>query len=88
MANVLLQVSDWNYEEKYYELSEDVLREFANKVSTESLQDAWDWLMPQVNYGDDPEKPVKRCDDSANHTLDEYFLDWENPIECIEDWEL
>lgn len=88
MVNVLLHVSDWNCEDKYYELPEAILRAFASKVSNESLKDAWDWLMPQVDYGGNPEKPVKRCDNSANHTLDEYFFDWEYPTECVEEWEL
>ena len=87
MANVLLHVCDWNYEDKYYELPEDWLREFATKAGKESLESAWDWLMLQVDYGKNPELPVKRCDDKANHTLAEYFLDWIDAEESISEWE-
>ena len=86
MTKVLLHLSDWNYQDKYYELSYDLLKEFSKLITAVGINQAWDWFTPQVDYGGNPERPVKRCDDEADHTLDEYFLDWEHPKDCLEEW--
>lgn len=83
---VLLHVSDWNYEDKYYELPLSILQNFGQKAK-ENRDEAWDWLMGFVDYsGENPDKPVKRCDDCVDHLLEEYFFDFENPVESVDDW--
>ena len=86
MDKVVLHVSDWNYQEKYYEMPLDLLQEFAKKVKRLSLDEAWDWFTSQVNYGGQPSLPIRRCDDSTDHTLEEYFFDYERPQDSINDW--
>ena len=88
MTKVLLHLSDWNYQDKYYELSYDQLKELSKLITTVGIDKAWDWFVPQVDYGGNPERPIKRVDDEADHTLDEYFLDWEHPKDCVEEWGL
>lgn len=88
MDKVLLHVSDWNYQDKYYEMPLDLLREFARKVKELPLQEAWDWFVSKVNYGGKPELPILRCDESTDHTLEEYFFDYGHPQNSIDEWGL
>lgn len=88
---VLLQVSDWNYEDKYYEIPIKLLKQLQERILSADgeMKDAWDWFTPQVNYGkaEDVGKPIRRCDDSVNHNLEEFFLDYLNPHESASEWE-
>jgi hypothetical protein len=84
---VLLHLSDWNYEDKYYHMPKSVLKEFATRIKNANTKEvnlggAWDWLIEQQDAG-----LVERCDASADHTADEYFLDWETPKSCVAEWE-
>ncbi len=80
MSNVLLQVSDWNYQDKYYELSFGLLEEFAAKIKAEGIKAAWQWFVDLVY----DQKAATRVDEAANHTLDEYFLDYNDPLVFVE----
>lgn len=85
---VLLHVSDWNNEDKWYELPLSILKEFG-KMAIRDHRVAWSWLVGQVDYnGDQHEKPVKRCDHCVNHNLNEFFFDWYEPAASVKDWEL
>jgi hypothetical protein len=81
---VLLHVSDWNSQNKYYTLPLDLLRKFSTKAQTNPC-DAWQWLIAQTGYGSNPEKPVQRCD-VVDLSLDEYFYDYMYPADSISDW--
>jgi len=81
MSQVLLHVCDWNYQDRYYHTSEDVVLEFGMRIISNNIEEAWDWLNEQKDKG-----LVEQCDDKANLTLDTYFFDWDNPNESIADW--
>jgi hypothetical protein len=88
--HVLLHVSDWNSQDKYYQLSHVLLSEFKLRIlaQPDGLNAAWDWFTDLVDYGDEPAYPIKQVSGRANHTLDEYFLDWFEPQESAGEWEL
>jgi hypothetical protein len=91
---VLLHVSDWNSQDKYYQLSHVLLSEFKQRILAKpnglrsSVNTAWDWFTDLVDYGDEPANPIKQVSGRANHTLDEYFLDWFEPQDSAGEWEL
>ena len=85
---VLLHVSDWNYKDKYYQLPLSMLHSFGRLILAQGISKAWGWFVTQVDYGGDPDLLIKRCDNEADHTLDEYFLDYTHPEESVSEWEL
>lgn len=87
MSKVLLHVSDWNYQDKYYRTTKDKLVEFAALVKSDGVKKAWSWWTEQVTYGGrcTKEKPVKFVT-LVDTTLEEYFFDYENPLECVKEW--
>lgn len=76
---VLLHVSDWNLQDRWYEVPRSSLRELRERVRTGDVRNAWDWLLE--------ESGARRCDESADHTLDELFFDYTNPVESVDEWE-
>ena len=80
MDPVLLHVSDWNLQDKWYELSLAALKEFRERALKGNLELAGDWLVQ--------ESGAKRCDEAADHTLEEYFFDYTNPDESLGEWEI
>lgn len=90
MDNVILNVSDWNYQDKWFQMPLALLVELQGKVKSAGINSAWGWLVKLVDYTEDrsdASKPVWRCDHAVDHTLDEYFLDWTNPLESVDEWE-
>ena len=90
MNEVILNVSDWNYEDKLYKLSKTLLDEFGKRVCENGVESALDWLMPQVDHTNDladASKLVKCVDHCVDHTLDVYFFDYLNPVESVSDWD-
>jgi len=85
----VLHLSDWNYQDKYYEMPESILLEFAKRIKEHKLDsnEAWQWLLTQVDFGqdDDKGKPIKTGE--VNMHLEAFFLDWENAGECIAEWD-
>jgi hypothetical protein len=85
---VLLHVSDWNYQDKYYNMPKVLLAEFADRLQKADLTKAnlggvWDWHIANKDSG-----LVERCDESVDHTMDTFFLDWTNPLESVREWEV
>lgn len=87
----LLHLSDWNDTDKYYEVPTDTLVAFKETIRRFGISAAWRWFTDQVDYSADASgqnKPIKRVDDRANHTLDTYFLDWQNAMESSAEWDI
>ena len=78
MAKPLLHVGDWNYQDKYYRVSLDVLKGLREKVKVVSVQKAWDWFQAQSI------KRLQRIDPNE----DSYFFDYTNPLESVSEWEI
>ena len=88
---ILLQVSDWNQADRWYEVKGDVAERFRIAIlkGTENLNgvhvldekvlnDCWTELVA--------DRTTRRCDTSANHLLPEFFFDYLNPVESVRDW--
>jgi len=86
---VILHLSDWNLQDKYYEAPISLLKKFRKKYlearkkhdEDKAIGIAWDWWTPQVDFGEkaDKKKPIKFG--NVNMTLEEFFLDWMAPDE-------
>lgn len=83
--NVIFHLSDWSYRDKYYEMPKSLLLEFKKKLETIGLQATWDWFTTQVDYDEKGDKPAKFG--KVDMTLQEFFLDWEHPLECLVEWD-
>jgi len=82
----ILHVSDWNYQDKYYESPLRLIKDFGVKVKSDGLEKAWEWWTSQVRYTKrDRKKPIKTG--TVNMQLDTFFFDYMNPIESIGEWE-
>jgi len=86
----LLHFCDRNSQDKYYQLPRILLSELQQRILAQpnGFDAVWDWFTDLVDYGDEPANPIKEVSDRANHTLDEYFLDWYEPQESASEWEL
>jgi hypothetical protein len=94
---VILHLSDWNMQDKYYQMPVSLLKEFKAKFENEHLElgrpaesaisTAWDWFHPNVDYGeaDQIRNPIKYG--QVDMTLNEYFLDWMDPATSFAEWE-
>ena len=91
---VILHVSDWNYQDKYYQAPISLVKEMGRRIleckdiRTDDEISPWDFWIGQVNYDDKPEekdKPIKFG--LVDMTLDLFFLDYNNPIESAEEWD-
>lgn len=85
-TKIRLHLSDWNMQDKYYDVPIDILREFREKIRNASMESAWDWFVNQgIDYTSDhseDDKPIKCLD------LDwDVFLDYTSPQECVEEWD-
>lgn len=90
-TEAILHLSDWNCTDKYYQAPIALIEEFktriiaANYVLNKGDDSPWQWWVRLVNYGEEQtDKPIQFG--SVNMQLDEYFLDWENVQECINEW--
>lgn len=83
---VRLQVSDWNYNDRQFDVPIEILREFKKRILESSMKEAWDWFVAQgIDYTPDhseQHRPIK----SFNCDFD-VFLDYENPKETVEEWD-
>ncbi len=82
MNKILLHVCDWNGVDKWFETTKDTLDSFAALVKADGVRVAWAMLMNLKDTGE-----VKRVDECADHTLEEYFLDYEHASDCVHEWE-
>ncbi len=85
----LLHLCDWNYVNKYYEVPRDLLLAFKELIERSGINTAWEWFTQQVDYSADASeqnKPIKRVDVRADHTLNTFFLDFQNPLLCVAEW--
>ena len=85
---VLLHVCDWSGDDRYYHTPLSVLVEFKQRLAKADttqldLGGVWVWFMEAIASGQ-----VQQCDSAADHTVDEYFLDWEYPLESSDEWEV
>jgi len=83
--NVILEVSDWNHQDKYYEAPINLVADFKRKIENEGIQSAWTWWIKQVDYYNEG-KPIKTNAIDAN--LFSFFLDYNDPIHSIMEWSL
>ena len=84
MREVILHLSDWDYEDRYYQLPAALLDEFREQILTKGLgtshPNAWDWFIAQsiagcIKYG------------LVDMRLGTFFLDWHNVLESLSEWE-
>ena len=85
--NAILHLSDWNFEDKYYEAPTKLIKELRNRVKRDGMPTAWDWWTSQVDYGQpgESDRPIKTG--KVDMTLEEFFLDYTDPIESVKEWE-
>lgn len=85
--HVILEMSDWNMQEKFYELPFEILKAFHKRIKNDGIEKAWDWFIEQVDYDEEnlPTLPVKFG--KVNMRLDKYFLDWSQVNECMAEWD-
>ena len=81
----VLHISDWNYEDKYYEAPIELIREFKARIEKDGLTTAWEWWVTKVDYVNN-DLPVKFG--LVDMRLDVYFMDYNNAQESISEWEL
>lgn len=78
----LLCVGDWNYQDKYYRIPTQLLKEFATKIKTDNdMHKSWDWFVELIE-----EKKIKRLK-VIPVDEDQFFLDYNNPIDSINEWD-
>ena len=77
---IRIHVSDWNFQDKCYDASRDVVREFKAKIlGGELVVDVWAWFIEKIDGG-----TVKRVV-GVEHA--DRFFDYNNPTESVEEWE-
>jgi len=93
--HVILQVSDWNLEDKYYEAPISLLKEFRNRFlearkkesASDAMSTAWKWWHEQVEYDERDKGKGKRVKyGKVNMSLEEFFLDYTEPDEGFTEW--
>ena len=90
--DAILHVVDWNLRDKYYQMSIELLKEFRRLVLEKDIDAAWDWMTSQTDYdrgrpghADNADLPIKFG--TVDMTLDEYFMDYSDPVETVSDWD-
>jgi hypothetical protein len=88
----IVHVSDWNYEDKYYEAPIEFIKELKKRMkkvkSVKSMDDAWGWWVGNVDYGESKstrDNPIKFG--KVDMRLEEFFFDYNNPVESVDEWE-
>jgi len=86
----IVHVSDWtrNYQDKYYEAPLAFIIELRLKIKSYGIETAWGWWVGKVDYGEKvstQDNPIKYG--KVDMTLNEFFLDYTNPIESVDEWE-
>jgi hypothetical protein len=91
--HVILQVSDWNLEDKYYDAPISLLKELRNRFlearkkecASDAMSTAWKWWHEQVEYDKrDKGKPIKYG--KVDMRLETFFLDYTEPDEGFKEW--
>lgn len=87
---VLMTVCDWNLQNRHYEVPMPLLHEFKRRIlSEQKIERVWGWFVTEVDFdGECPEKFCRYVQDKADHTLIEFFFDYNDPQESIKHWEL
>jgi hypothetical protein len=81
----ILHVSDWNLQDRYYEAPLALIKEMQSKIRKIGMEKAWTWWTNQVDWDQDSSQPIKYG--IVNMTLDTFFLDYNNELESIDEWE-
>jgi len=81
-----MHVVDWNGNDRYFHVPQNVLVDFKKKLNTAdvsqpNLGGVWDWFCDLVRAGQ-----AQRCDATVDYTTDEYFLDWDYPQDSVDEW--
>jgi len=88
-ARVILHFSDWDYRDRYFDAPAELIGELKSRIRADGMSSAWSWwvgLVDREGHGM-PEKPI-HMHVQANHAgEDELFLDYNNPLECLTEWE-
>lgn len=83
-----MHVSDWNYEDRYYQLTLDQLKGFKEEFVKNGLRMAWDWLTSRIKYDKKDANPLRTIKTgTVNMNLSEVFLDYMEPDDSIAEWE-
>lgn len=71
----ILHLSDWNDRDRALETGLEAIKVLAASIRSEGSisQAAWEAFYSQA-------QPTKGIEDAT------FFLDWENPVECVEEW--
>lgn len=90
-TRVLLHVSDWNFQDKYYEVPFSLLAEFKTRILAGDDKDpheTWTWFTDQVDF-DDPKAKIAYVQEAVDMRLEEYFFDFAfEPKQSVREWEL
>lgn len=84
----ILHLSDWNLNDRYYEAPLELIKELKQRIiaAANDMNDAWEWWTNQVAYSGPTTTETPIAYGTVDMTLDEYFLDWNNVEECLNEW--
>lgn len=83
--HAVLQLSNWNHADIYYEADVELIIEFGRKIKSVGFPEAWDWWCGQVDYDEDGKLPIKTG--IVDMRLPVFFLDYDNQSECLAEWD-
>lgn len=85
----ILHLSDWNYNDKFYNAPLSLIKELSARIKKDGMSEAWQWWTDLVDYdGDGTDEEPIHMNVPANHDdSDEFFLDYEHPLECLAEWD-
>jgi hypothetical protein len=86
--NIIIHMSDWNFQDRAYLFPEHLIPELIARVKLLPIKGkgwlgndydwehnkTWDWF-------------VEHCESTIGIENADYFLDYHNPVECVEEWE-
>lgn len=78
----ILHFSDRNMQDRYYEAPIPLFKTLQSRMRTDGFKSAWAWWLKLKRDG------MVRSGGDLNMTLDVFFLDFYNPIECVDEWDL
>ncbi len=88
---VVMNLTDWNCQERFYECTVAHLREFRERFNRDGLAAAWEWWTSHAAFddNDDPAThPIKYVTKFLDIQLQQFVLDYNDPDECIASWDL
>lgn len=90
---LILHVIDWNGQDRYYEVPEEILAQFKDRIeANQAIETPWDWFINEhVDFGDEPDLPVIYGGNQLRRidmTLPQVTLDFNDAVASVKTWEL